>query len=65
MSGDVPIGDAKIQPRRGVTIPVEVTEHWGLGKGERTRLFFFLDSRGRVLLIPADQLKTYYQETDE
>jgi bifunctional DNA-binding transcriptional regulator/antitoxin component of YhaV-PrlF toxin-antitoxin module len=60
MSGDVPIGDAKMQPNRGITVPVEVAEHWGLEKGDRTTLYFFLDRKGRVLVVPGEQLKKYY-----
>ena len=63
MPGEDPLlGEAKMQPNRGVTIPMEITQHWGLQKRTRTTLYFALDPKGRVLVIPAKHLKAFFRE---
>ncbi len=65
MTGADPfLGEAKMQPNRGVTIPVGVALHWGLEKRTRTTLYFGLDSKGRVLVIPAKDLKSFFRDGD-
>lgn len=59
---DLELWDAKMGPKHGVTLPKEVIESWGIPKGKRTIVYFTLDERGRVLVIPARHLKTFLKD---
>lgn len=54
---------AKVQAKRGLSIPVEVMELWGLPKDARPTVYFTVDQSGRVIVMPAKDLKSYFTES--